>query len=150
MSQSVLSLWNGGSALPDGSAIPAYPLPNNLSSAAPGADGLNIQGYNFAASHPSNQNTLLFRTDVNLSHDGSRRLFVRGNLQDDTESATPQFPGQLAGSVTRTNNKGIAAGFTTAFGRTFINSLRYVYVRHGVNVAGRNESSYVGFWNLSN
>ena len=150
ISQAVLSLWNGHATLPGGAAIPAYPLPNNLSSAASGADGLNIQGFNFAAPHPTNLNTFLLRLDENLSRDGERRLFVRGNLQDDTDAAVPQFPGQPASSVTRTNNKGIAAGLTTAFGGSLINNFRYAYVRQGVNVAGLNQYSYVSFWDMSN
>jgi hypothetical protein len=55
VSGAVHNPWNGNASLPNGSVIAAYPLPNNLSSSAAGADGLNIQGYNFAAPNPGGE-----------------------------------------------------------------------------------------------
>jgi hypothetical protein len=150
VSSAVLSLWNGNASLPNGAAIAAYPLPNNLSSSAAGADGINIQGYNFAAPVPSNQNATLVRLDANLTHNDSERVFVRGNLQDDTSSAAPQFPGQPPSSLTRTNNKGVSAGLTSVLSASLINNLRYSYVRQGVATGGQNPYPYVAFWDMSN
>jgi hypothetical protein len=150
VSSAVLNLWNGGASLPNGAAIGAYPMPNNLSSSAEGADGLNIQGYNFAAPNPTNQNTFLVRLDTNLTGNDSHHIFIRGNLQDDTQSAAPQFPGQVPSSVIRTNNKGIAAGYTAVISSSLINNLRYAYVRQGVATAGQNPYPYVSFWDISN
>ncbi|WP_263357945.1 TonB-dependent receptor [Acidicapsa ligni] len=150
VNQSVLQLWAGKASLPNGMAIPAYPMPNNLSASVSGADGLNIQGYNFAAPHPIDQNTFVARLDYSLTGDSSQRIFVRGNLQDDTESTPPQFPGQAPSSIIRTNNKGIAVGFTSVISPTLINNLRYAYVRQGVNTGGQNQYPYVSFWDISN
>jgi hypothetical protein len=145
----VLSLWNGNATLPGGAAIPAYPLPNNLSSSAAGADGMNIQGYNFAAPVPQNQNATLVRLDGNLTRSNSEHFFVRGNLQDDTASAAPEFPGQPASSVTRTNNKGLAAGLTSVLTPSLINNFRYAFVRQGVATGGQNPYPYVSFWDMN-
>ena len=150
VSHGVLDLWNGKSSLPNGTAIPAYPLPNNLSSSAAGADGLNIQGYNFAAPNPTNLNTILVRLDGSLKADDSQRIFVRGNLQDDSQSAVPQFLGQPPSSIIRTNNRGIAAGYTSVLSSSLINNLRYAFVRQGVGTGGQNSYPYVFFWDISN
>jgi hypothetical protein len=149
VSHAVLDLWNGKSTLPSGAAVPAYPHPNNLGATAPGADGVNIQGFSFAAPHPRNQNVVLLRLDGNVTKNGTHRIFVRGNLQDDAESSAPQFPGQPASSIIQTNNKGISAGYTAQLSASLINNFRYAFVRQGVSTAGQNNYSYVGFWNMS-
>jgi hypothetical protein len=149
VSQAVLNVWNGKASLPNGPAIPAYPLPNNLSASASGADGLNIQGYNFAAPTPSNQNTVLVRLDGNLTGNDNQRLFFRGNLQDDIQSSAPQFLGQVPSSIIRTNSKGIAIGYTTVLSPSLINNLRYAYVRQGVATGGKNAYPNVDFWDMT-
>ena len=146
-STAVLDLWNGNAKLPDGSSIPAYPLPNTANSS--GADGLNIAGYSFAAPAPQSLNTFLVKLDWNLTPDGAQRVFVRGNLQDDQTLGAPEFPGQPPSEVTGSNNKGIAAGYTVVVNPRVINNLRFAYVREGTNQAGLNPYSNVSFWNLS-
>ena len=144
----VLQLWNGASKLPNGNGIPAYPLPNTPNSF--GSDGgLNIAGYSFAAPQPQDLNTFLVKLDWNLTRDGSHRIFVRGNLQDDQTLSAAEFPGQPPSQTTESNNKGIAAGYTGVFGPRLINNLRFAFIREGVNVSGFNNYSNVGFWNLS-
>lgn len=144
----VLQLWNGNSKLPNGNAIPAYPLPNTPNSF--GSDGgLNIAGYSFAAPQPQDLNTFLVKIDWNLTRDGSHRIFVRGNLQDDQTLSAAEFPGQPASQTTESNNKGIAAGYSAVFSPRLINNVRFAYIREGVNKSGFNNDSNVGFWNLS-
>ncbi len=147
-SSAVTQLWSGNSTLPDGTAVPAYPLPNTPNSF--GSDGgLNIAGYSFAAPEPQDLNTFLLKLDWNLTRDGNHRIFVRGNLQDDQTLGAAEFPGEPASQVTTSNNKGLAVGYTGVFNPRLINNLRFAYIREGVNETGRNNFSNVGFWNLS-
>jgi hypothetical protein len=144
----VLQLWNGGAKLPGGEAIPAYPSPNTLNSS--GSDGgLNIGGYTFAAPQPQDLNTFVLKLDWNIKRDGSQRVFVRGNLQDDQTLDAAQFPGQPPSETIEGNNKGIAAGYTAILSPRLIDNLRFAYIREGNNQAGPNPYSNVGFWNLS-
>lgn len=146
-SAAVQSLWNNGGSLPDGTAIPAYPLPNTQSSS--GSDGMNIGGYTFAAPQPQDLNTMLVKLDWNVTHDGNHRVFIRGNLQDDQTLKPAPFPGQPASQVVSGNNKGIAAGYTAVFTPRLINNARFAFVREGNGTQGSNPYSYVGFWNIS-
>jgi hypothetical protein len=147
VSPAILSQWSGGATLPNGSPIPAFPLPNtNISN---GSDGINILGYTFAAPQPQNQNTYLLKLDYKLTANGSHSLFLRGNLQNDRQLFAAQFPGQPPGQIVRTNNKGIAAGYTAVISNTLINNLRYALVREGVDTAGDNPYSNVSFQDLS-
>ncbi len=147
VSQAVLDLWNGKDRLPNGTPIPAYPLPNTVTSF--GSDGLNILGYTFAAPQPTNLNTYLLKLDYNLTQNGNHRLFLRGDLQNDRTLAAPQFPGEPPSHILRNNSKGLFAGYTAVLSNTVINNFRYGFVRQGNEDAGSNPNSYVGFWNLS-
>jgi hypothetical protein len=147
VSQTVLDLWNGKSSLPNGAPIPAYPLP--ITGSAVGADGINIDGYTFAAPQPENQNTYLFKLDYNVTQNGNHRVFLRGNLQNDRELFAAQFQGEPPSHVFRNNNKGIAAGYTAILSNTVMNNFRYAFIREGTSDAESNPYSYVGFWNLA-
>jgi len=147
VNQAVLNLWNGKATLPDGTPIPAYPMPNTYTSF--GSDGFNILGYTFAASQPASLNTYLLKLDYNLTNTGNHRLFFRGNLQDDNTHVAAQFPGLPPSQLSTNNSKGIAAGYTAVLSSRVINNLRYGFVRQGLGRAGSNPYSYVGFWNMS-
>jgi outer membrane receptor protein involved in Fe transport len=147
VSHAILDQWAGGTTLPDGSPIPAFPASNTDSSGS--ADGFNILGYTFAAPQPTSQNTYLFKLDYNLTQNGNHRLFVRGNLQNDRELFAAQFPKQPPGEIMRNNSKGIAFGYTSVFNDRVINNLRYAFIRQGVETAGFNPSSNASFTNLS-
>jgi len=147
VSQAVLNVWNGSAKLPNGQAIPAYPMPNTNSSS--GSDLYNILGYTFAAPQPNDLNTYLVRLDVNLTANGNHRLFVRGDLQNDFEDFAPEFPGQAPSYLTHNNSKGIAVGYMAVLSSSRINNLRYAFIRQGLGDTGDNPYSYVGFWNLS-
>jgi hypothetical protein len=147
VSSSILNVWNGKASLPNGKAIPAYPLPNT--SAVAGADGYNILGYTFAAPQPTDQNTYLVRLDYNLTQNANHRLFLRGDLQNDRTLYAPQFPGEDPSKVTHDNSKGVFAGYTAVLGSTLINNARYGFIRQGVGTDGQNPYSQVSFWNLA-
>ncbi|MFY9910102.1 MAG: hypothetical protein WAK56_09680, partial [Candidatus Sulfotelmatobacter sp.] len=147
VSQAVLNLWNGQDTLPNGTPVPAYPLPNTNTSY--GSDGLNILGYTFAAPQPASLNTFLLKLDYNLTANGTHRLFVRGNLQDDHTLDAAEFPGQPPSQIITNNSKGLAVGYTAVLTNNVINNLRYGFVRQGLGDAGPNPFSNIGFWNLS-
>lgn len=147
VSQAVLNLWNGKEAFPDGTPIPAFPLPNT--NTASGADGLNILGYTFAAPQPTNLNTFLAKLDYNLTANGTHRLFLRGNLQNDRTLDAPNFPGEPPSQVLHNNSKGLAVGYTAVLGNKLVNNFRYGFVRQGLGDTGPNPYSNIEFWNLT-
>lgn len=103
-SEAVLNLWNGTDSLPNGTSVPAYPLPNTNTSF--GSDGLNILGYTFAAPQPASLNTYLAKLDYNLTQNGNHRIFLRGNLQNDRTLYAEQFPGEPPSQILTNNSKG--------------------------------------------
>ncbi len=123
-------MWDGQGSLPNGAAVPAFPLPNTNESF--GSDGLNILGYTFAAPQPASLNTYLAKTDYNLTRNGNHRLFLRGQLQDDRTLDAAEFPGGSPSQLVQNNSKGIAVGYTAVLSNTVINNLRYGFLRQGL------------------
>jgi hypothetical protein len=117
-----------------------YPHANDNS--VSGADGLNIGGYRFNAPQRSSQNTYIARFDHQIDSVGKHLLFLRGNLQNDHQPGTPQFPGQQPNSVTLANNKGMAAGYTAMVRNNMVSTLRYGLTRQGGETTGILASSY--------
>ena len=116
-----------------------YPLPNGSVL----GDGLNTGSYTWSAPAPGSLNTGIARFDWAATD--RHRIFVRGNLQDDTITGTPQFPATAAGSRTRDNTKGIAAGWTWTATPNLVNNLRFGYTRLGYGTRGIGQGSYVNF-----
>ena len=116
-----------------------YPLPNGNAL----GDGLNTGSYTWSAPAPASLNTGIARFDWNLAD--RHQLFVRGNLQDDTTAAAPQFPGSPASSRLRDNTKGFAAGYTATLTPNLVNNLRYGFIRQGYGLRGIGQGSYVNF-----
>lgn len=106
-------------------------------------DGLNLGSYSFSSPTPQNLNTTIVRLDWDPNQ--KHRLFVRGNLQDDTTSEVVQFPGQPPSHRIRDNTKGIAAGDTWNLNNNFVNDFRYGYIRQGYGDAGQDCGAYVIF-----
>ncbi len=67
-----------------------YPSPNTDTV----GDLLDYRGFTFAGADPVKLNTYIVRLDYKLSANGNHSLFLRGNLQNDSEAKPPQFPGQ--------------------------------------------------------
>ncbi|MSO24158.1 MAG: carboxypeptidase regulatory-like domain-containing protein, partial [Acidobacteria bacterium] len=66
----------------------SYPAANDFTA----GDGLNSAGYRFNAPKKDKFDTYISRLDYVVN--GKHNLFARGQLQDDIERGTPQFPGQ--------------------------------------------------------
>ena len=119
------------------SVLNGYPTANGSAL----GDGLNLGSYSFSSPTPINLNTSIVRLDwyPNAKH----RLFVRGNLQDDTTSGILQFPGQPPSYLLKDNTKGITAGDTWTLSNTLVNDFRYGYIRQGYANAGQDCGAYV-------
>ena len=122
-----------------------YPEPND-----PGRDGLNIVGFRFAAPIQEDQNTAILRTDFNIDRTGNHTVFWRGNLQDDTRSSPPQFPGQPANSLTLVNPKGFAVGYDAVLKPNLTNAFRWGYTRIKEEEAGLQSQTQVTFRFIDN
>ena len=120
-----------------------YPVANGFDA----GDGLNTGSFSWSAPNPTVLNTYIAKVDYVLSD--RNRVFVRGNLQNDSQLYVPQFPGQPASNKHTDNTKGIAAGDTWSLTNNLVNSLHYGYVRQGYADRGIGQGSYVNFGNMS-
>jgi hypothetical protein len=121
----------------------AMPAPNNTLV----GDAINIEGYSFNAAAHSVQNTYISRIDYHANDKNS--LFIRGNLQNDSASGTPEFPGQQSASESLANSKGLAAGWTDVLSPNLVNTLHYGFTRAGTQTTGVLTSNYEWFRNIS-
>ena len=106
-------------------------------------DGLNLGSYTFSSPYPATLNTSIAKFDYQPTD--RHHLFVRGNLQKDTQAGVLQYPGQLASSFTTDNTKGLAAGWDWTITPHLINDLRYGYVRQGNSDRGIGQGDYIDF-----
>src|SRR5215469_12896551 len=120
-------------------AAPTLPLPNGTSG---GGDGLNSGSFTFAGNDPIKHDTYILKLDYRITPNGNHSLFVRGNLQNDHESQPPQYPGLSANQFLTNNSKGIAVGYTALLTNTFINNLRYAFIRQGLGNSGLNNQPF--------
>jgi hypothetical protein len=120
-----------------------YPAPNGMAA----GDGLNTASFTWSAPNPASLNTSIARID----YMPSRRnwLFFRANLQDDSQSAAPQFPGQPASATITDNSKGLVAGDTWTISPKLINTLHYGFTRQAVATRGIGQGQYANFYNMS-
>jgi hypothetical protein len=123
----------------------AYPEPNTLAV----GDGLNLQGYTFAAPLPQDRNTYIAKLDWNATSDGAHRFYIRGNLLGDTLvpglGSEAQFPGQEPSQDVVNTSKGMAVGYTATLSSTMVNNFRYGYIRQQTVQGGPNQVAYVNF-----
>lgn len=117
----------------------SMPAANGLST----GDGYDSGSYSFSSPAPIHLNTSIGRLDYIPSD--RNRIFVRGNLQDDTTAGVEQFPGQPASSTLADNSKGITAGETWTINPRMVNDIRYGYIRQGYGNAGVGKGDYVNF-----
>ena len=97
-------------------------------------DGVNNEGYVFASPAPSTLNTSIVKLDYDLS--ATQHLFIRGNLQKDTQAGDENLPGQPPAFTHLDNTKGLAAGHTWTPTANIVNDLRYGYIRQGYSTRG--------------
>jgi hypothetical protein len=119
----------------------SYPVGNNNAI----SDNLNTIGYTFNAPQHVDQNTYIARLDYQVDQAGKHSLFWRGNLQNDSQNGTPQFPGMPPNSVSLANNKGFAVGWTGVLSPTKVNTFRYGLTRQGGETTGVLASVYTTF-----
>ena len=122
-----------------------YPLPNDTTQ----GDGINVLGYRFKAPIKLDYNTYVARFDYNLTSNGHHILSARGNLQNDSDTSVPQFPGQPALSTNLNNSKGVAAAYTAQLTSNLTNILRFGFTRQGLESSGVQNGPVVTFRNLS-
>ena len=118
-----------------------YPSPNSDAT----GDLFDLRGYTFAGANPQKLNTYIAKLDFRIDPAGRHTVFVRGNLQNDSQSTPPLFPGQPAQDFVTNNTKGIAVGYTALLTNTFINNLRYQFFRVGNGDAGLTSSNVALF-----
>lgn len=109
-----------------------YPLPNDNTV----GDGLNTFGFRFNSPIHLRWNTYIARFDYNLTNDGKHTLFWRGNLQNDKDNSSQQFPGQAPRFTNLTTNKGFAAGYNASLSQNLVNVFHAGYTRLGFEAAG--------------
>jgi hypothetical protein len=106
-------------------------------------DGLNLGSYTFSSPYPGSLNTSILKLDYVPTE--KHRLFIRGNLQKDTQQNVVQFPGQAPSYSYIDNSKGLAAGDTWSISPSLVNDFRYGYIRQGFSNRGTGQGSYVVF-----
>jgi hypothetical protein len=116
-----------------------YPLPNGATE----GDGYNLLSYTFSSPFPGSLNTSIFKLDYAINE--KHHLFVRGNLQKDTQSGVEDFPGDPPSSRLEDNSKGIAAGETWSITPHIVNDIRYGYIRQGFSNRGTAQGDYTTF-----
>ncbi|MGO4516904.1 carboxypeptidase regulatory-like domain-containing protein [Terriglobus sp. 2YAB30_2] len=116
----------------------SYPLPNDLSV----GDGLNFSGFRFVNTVRRSYNTYIGRLDWTITP--NHTLFWRGNLVNDSEPGTPQFPGQPASTRALTNSKGFALGYTAVLRANLVNNFRWGLTRQGSSTSGISNQPSVG------
>ena len=104
-------------------------------------DKLNSGSYLFSSPKPITLNTSILKLDYELN--ATNRVFVRGNLQKDTNSNVEQFPGQPPSDQTIDNSKGFVIGHTWTPRSNLVNDLRYGFTRQGYSDRGVGKGEYV-------
>ncbi len=122
----------------------SYPLPNGSLA----GDGYNTASYTWAAPNPIDFSTTIARVDYALSD--RHHIFVRANLQDDSISSPPQFPGQPPSYLTRDNTKGLAVGEIWTINQNLVNNARFGFSRQGFSHRGAATQAFVGLASVSN
>ncbi len=116
-----------------------YPLPNGATQ----GDGYNYLSYTFSSPFPGSLNTSILKLDYAINE--KHHLFVRGNLQKDTQSGVEDFPGDPPSSRLEDNSKGIAAGETWSITPHIVNDVRYGLIRQGFSNRGTGQGDYTTF-----
>jgi hypothetical protein len=113
-----------------------YPVANGSAL----GDGLNLGSYTFSSPYPGSLNTSIAKFDYTPNDE--QHLFVRGDLQKDTQENVLQFPGQAPSYSYEDNSKGIAAGDTWTISPALVNDFRYGYIRQGYSNRGTGQGNY--------
>jgi hypothetical protein len=115
-----------------------YPRGNDTSC----GDQVDTTCYRFNAPQHTKWDTYIAKLDYKVDAAGKHNVFVRGNLQNDHTNGVPQFPGQPPNSVTLSNSKGMAAGWTGVLTTHLVSTFRYGFTRAGNESTGIIQGSY--------
>ena len=133
---------------PDAAAMAYFqtlPVPNSNVT----GDGLNYQGFVFAAPAHETQNVYIARADYNLTQDGKHRLSVVGALRNDSSDACtgcqPYFPGELPQGQTIYFNKGLVVGYSAVIRPNLMSNFHYGFVRESVGTLGNSYQPWIVF-----
>jgi hypothetical protein len=103
---------------------------------ASSGDLLNYCSYQFNYPQHAKQDTYISRLDYTVDNAGKHQIMVRGNLQNDHSPGTPQFPGLPENSLSLSNNKGLAAGYTLVLKPNMVNRFTWGFTRQGGESTG--------------
>lgn len=120
----------------------SYPAANDFTA----GDGLNSAGFRFNAPKKDKFDTYVARLDFVATD--KHNLFVRGQLQDDIERGTPQFPGLAPNFEDLTNSKGLAIGWNGVWSNNLVSSTRWGITRQSFLSAGIGQYSLARFSRL--
>ena len=122
----------------------SYPEANDFTA----GDGLNSAGFRFNAPRKEKFDTYVAKLDWVVS--SKHNMFVRGQLQDDVENGSPQFPGAAPNFQDLTNSKGLAFGLNSVWNNNLVSSTRYGLTRQSFESAGVGQYAIVRFSRLFN
>ncbi|MBY0506832.1 MAG: carboxypeptidase regulatory-like domain-containing protein [Bryobacteraceae bacterium] len=105
--------------------LSSYPLPNDFST----GDGLNTAGFRFNAPIRLHWKSYMTRLDYTLDKASRHTVFLRGQLQDDTDITAPQFPGLSPNNTNLNGSRALGAGLNSVLSPTQINSFRFGLTR---------------------
>jgi hypothetical protein len=120
-----------------------FPLNNGFTE----GDGYNLGSYSFSSPAPGSLNTSIAKLDYSLSD--KHHVFVRANLQKDTQRGAENFPSQPPSTNLEDNTKGFAAGHTWTISQNLVNDIRFGYARQGFSLRGIGTGDYVNFTGLT-
>lgn len=120
-----------------------FPLNNGFTE----GDGYNLGSYSFSSPAPGSLNTSIAKLDYSLRD--KHHVFVRANLQKDTQRGAENFPSQPPSTNLEDNTKGIAAGHTWTISQNLVNDIRFGYARQGFSLRGIGTGDYVNFTGLT-
>jgi len=103
---------------------------------AAGFDGINIEGFRFAAPVNNTFKTTILRSDFNIDSQSKHQVFLRGILIDDVLNNAPQFPGEPPNSKQLIDSYGLAAGYRALLRSNLINNFTYGLTRIKEATAG--------------
>lgn len=116
-----------------------YPSPNDSTV----GDGLAASGYRFLAKVPLSWNTYVTRLDWQVDSAGKHTIFLRANLQNDKQTGTPQFPGDVSNGSILTNAKGLALGYTHVLNPFLVGTFHYGVTRLSMATSGSAQAPVV-------
>ncbi len=116
-----------------------FPTANQL---APG-DGLNYDGFSWAAPVSDTSNVYIARLDYNITSNGKERFSVSGALQNDVNPLAPFLPGEAPSNSNVNYNKGLIFNLTSALTNNLVNSARYGYIRESFGDIGNTDQPVV-------